>query len=161
GSSFFNVSKLLQFVSRPVILGYFAGITVAIAVTQGFSFTGIASPAADLTILFQGWYLLLHLGQTHLWTLLIGAVSLGFLILVRTHFPNWPNALLMIVGAALLTKALSFFFGISGLQTLGSYELPEEPFFQVAFPLLDLSLISKIFPAALALAFLSILEVYS
>jgi len=161
GSSFFNVSKLLQFVSRPVILGYFAGITVAIAVSQGFSFMGIPPSDASLTILFQGWYLLLHLGQIHGWTLLVGALSLGCLLALRIRLPNWPNALLMIIGATLLTKGLAYFFGISGIMTLANYELPAEPFFLPTFPFIDLDLISKIFPAALALSFLAILEVFS
>ena len=161
GSSFFNVSKVLQFVSRPVILGYFAGITVAIAVTQGFSFTGIAPPPGDLTILFQGWYFLFHLSQIHLWTLALGALSLGILLLTRSRFPNWPNALLTIVVATLAAKALSLFFGISGIQILGDFQLPERPLPQLKFPMLDLDLIAKIFPAALALSFLAILEVFS
>ena len=160
-SSFFNVSKLLQFVSRPVILGYFAGITVAIAVSQGFSFMGISPSEANLTILFQSWYLILHLGQVHAWTLFVGAASFGFLILIRSRLPNWPNALLMIIGATLLTKSLSHFFGISGIRTLSSYEWPAEPLLLLKFPFLDLDLISKIFPAGLALGFLAILEVFS
>lgn len=161
GSSFFNVSKLLQFVSRPVILGYFAGITVAIAVTQAFSFTGVSPPEANLTILFQGWFFLFHVFQVHSWTLLVGGVSLGLLLLAKVRFPNWPNALLMIVAATLLTKALSAFAGVSGIKTLGNFDLPDEPFLSLTFPLLDLDLIPKIFPAAIALAFLTILEVFS
>lgn len=160
-SSFFNVSKLLQFVSRPVILGYFAGITVAIAVSQAFSFTGISPPDASLTILFQGWYLFLHIGQIHLWTLLLGLISLGFLLLLRARLPNWPNALLMIAMAALIAKGLNVFFGISGIKTLGIFELSNEPLPLFTFPFLDLDLIAKIFPAALALSFLAILEVFS
>lgn len=161
GSSFFNVSKLLQFVSRPVILGYFAGITVAIAVSQGYGFMGIIPSEANLTIIFQGWYLLFHLDQIHVWTLFVGATSLGFLLFMRSKRPNWPNALFMIIGATLLTKGLGVFFDIEGIATLGSYVLPKEPFPKLSFPLLDLDLISKIFPAAVALAFLAILEVFS
>jgi sulfate permease, SulP family len=161
GSSFFNVSKLLQFVSRPVILGYFAGITVAIAVTQGFGFMGIPSSEENLTILFQGWYLILHLGEIHFWTLLVGCFSLGVLLALRSRMQNWPNALLMIIAATLLTKALSYLFGITAIKTLGSFELPAEPQLFLALPYIDLVLISKIFPAALALSFLAILEVFS
>jgi len=160
GCSFFNVSKLLQFVSRPVILGYFAGITVAIAATQAFGFAGVPAPESNLTILFQGWYFLFHLNEVHPWTLLVGAASLGFLLLVRSWLPNWPNALLMLALATLLVKGLTA-LGASGIATLGHLELPEEPLPQAQFPLLDLNLIPKIFPAALALSFLAILEVFS
>ncbi len=161
GCSFFNVSKLLQFVSRPVILGYFAGITVAIAVTQAFSFMGIASPDEDFTILFQGWYFLLHLNEIHPWTLLIGATGLGLLLFLRAKCPNWPNALLMIIATTLLAKALSDWIGIPGIKALENFELPAKPFSQLTFPLPALDLVPKIFPAALALSFLAILEVFS
>ncbi|HSX38067.1 MAG TPA: SulP family inorganic anion transporter [Chlamydiales bacterium] len=161
GSSFFNVSKLLQFVSRPVILGYFAGITVAIAVTQAFGFTGIKPIEANLTILFQGLYLVLHLNQIHLWTVFIGVISFTLLLWIRSRFANWPNALLMIVIATLVTKGLHYFFGIGGIKTLGSFDVPDEPMLFFTFPLLNFDLLPKIFPASLALAFLSILEVFS
>jgi SulP family sulfate permease len=102
-----------------------------------------------------------HLSEIHGWTLLVGAVSLGMLLFVRARFPNWPNALLMIVVATLLVKGLSDLMGISGIQTLSSFNLPSEPFLSFTFPLLNLDLIPKIFPAALALSFLTILEVFS
>ena len=88
GCSFFNVSKLLQFVSRPVILGYFAGITVAIAVTQAFSFTGIVPPKGGMTILSQAGYFFFHLHEIRPATLLLGAGSLGLLFFLRSRWKN-------------------------------------------------------------------------
>ncbi len=161
GCSFFNVSKLLQFVSRPVVLGYFAGITVAIAVTQGFSFTGIAPPNASSTILSQASYFLLHLNELHFPTLLVGAGSLVILLLLKRFLKNWPNALFMIIAAALLTKVLQVWFGASRIMVLGNFQLPSEPIPEIVLPLLDLPLINKIFPAALAISCLAILEVFS
>ena len=161
GSSFFHVSKLLQFVSRPVVLGYFAGITVAIAVSQAFGFTGIAAPGRDLTILNQGWYFFLHLSQTHLATFFVGAASLGLFLLFRKRLKNWPNGLLMLIGGTLIAEGLSMILGTSGIRTLGDFSLPMKPIPKFQFPLLDLDMIAKIFPSALALAFLAILEVFS
>ena len=153
GSSFFNVAKVLQFVSRPVILGYFAGITVAIGVTQAFSLTGVESPGGDRTILYQGWYFISHLPQVQFWTFLVGIVSFSCLFFLRKIVKNWPNALLMLIGSSLLAKGLSF-FGVSSIKTLSFFQLPLEPFPLIQLPLLDLDLLPKIFPAALALSFL-------
>ncbi|MBI5272717.1 MAG: SulP family inorganic anion transporter [Chlamydiia bacterium] len=161
GCSFFNVSKLLQFVSRPVVLGYFAGITVAIAVTQLFSFTGIALASGDLPILFQAWYFLWHLTEAHLGTCLVGAVSLGLLYFFRRVLKNWPNALLMLVGASLFAQFLYAWLGISGVAMLGDFQLVATPIPTVSLPFFDLRLISKLFPAALAISFLAVLEVFS
>lgn len=160
GSSFFNVAKVLQFVSRPVILGYFAGITTAIGTTQAFSLTGVQSPGGDRTILYQGWYFLSHLSQVQFWTSFVGITSFICLILLRKIAKNWPNALLMLIGSSLLVRGL-LFFGIETVETLASFQLPAEPFPRIQLPLLDLNLLPKIFPAALALSFLAILEMFS
>ena len=161
GCSFFNVSKLLQFVSRPVILGYFGGITVAIAVTQAFGFMGIAPPQGGATILSQAGYFFLHLHQMDWATVLVGSVSLGSLLIMRRYLNNWPYALFTLIIASLLTQGLQEWFGASGIQVLGDVQLSSTPLPTFAFPLLDLGLINKIFPAALALSFLAILEVFS
>lgn len=160
-SAFFNVAKLLQFVSRPVVLGYFGGITVAIAVTQMFGFMGIQSPEGDQPVLFKGFYFFLHLREIDWPTLLVGILSLVFLILLRRNLKNWPNALIMLVGASCLTLGLNRWLGVDSIVVLESFQLPKEPLPSFGFPSLDLKLISKIFPAAMAISFLAILEVFS
>jgi SulP family sulfate permease len=161
GAAFFNVAKLLQFVSRSVVLGYFGGITVAIAITQLFGFTGVISPGGDQPILFKAAYFFFHLPEIDWPTLLIGLFSLIFLLTLRRNFINWPNALIMLTAASLLTLGLNHWFGFSGIITLDSVQLPKEPIPAFHFPFLDLKLLSKIFPAAIALSFLAILEVFS
>ncbi|HLB52119.1 MAG TPA: SulP family inorganic anion transporter [Chlamydiales bacterium] len=161
GSAFFNVSKLLQFVSRPVILGYFSGIAVAIAVTQSFSLTGIAPPVQGGPIFSQGGWFLFHLHQVHLPTLLVGLVSFGAFLTVRKMLKNWPHALLVLIIGTVVNLILRHWFGLIDVRTLANFQLLSTPIPELFFPLLDLSLISQIFPAALAIAFLAILEVFS
>jgi sulfate permease, SulP family len=57
-AGFFNFGKFLQFVSRPVILGYFAGIILAIIISQLFYFTGISNVSGAQSILVQGGFFL-------------------------------------------------------------------------------------------------------
>jgi SulP family sulfate permease len=160
GAAFFNVSKLLQFVSRPVVLGYFGGITVAIAITQLFSLTGVPAPAGDEPILYKAGLFFAHLNHLSWTTLLVGAASLAIFISMRHYFHNWPNALTMLILASLAADALNWGFGPS-VKILGDLHLPAEPIPDLAFPLLDLKLLNKVFPAAVAIAFLGILEVFS
>lgn len=161
GSAFCNVAKLLQFVSRPVVLGYFGGITVAIVITQIFGFTGVPSPEGDLPMLFKAAYFFFHLHLVDWRALLIGLVSLVSLLILRRKLKNWPNALITLVGASCLAALFNQWFSPGSVVTLGSFQLPSEPIPDLNFPLLDLKLISKIFPAALAISFLAILEVFS
>ncbi|MES2274083.1 MAG: SulP family inorganic anion transporter [Chlamydiota bacterium] len=160
-AAFFNVSKFLQFVSRPVILGYFAGIIFAIVVTQLFYFTGIRSPSGAEPILVQGWHFVLHLFEINPATTLVGLVSLGSLLLLRRFLKNWPDALFMLIIAALLAKGFNHWLGEGTVARLGDIESIAEVMPRFTFPLFDLSLMNKIFPAAVAISFLAILEVFS
>ena len=161
GAAFFNVSKVLQFVSRPVVLGYFAGITVAIFVTQLFYFTGISPDVGADSVLLKAWVFLLHILQINGPTLLIGFISLLALLLFRKTLKNWPDALLMLILAALISDALNLWLGNETVARLGDYQLPEEPIPELTLPLIDFSLLNKIFPGAVAISFLAILEVFS
>lgn len=161
GAAFFNVSKLLQFVSRPVVLGYFAGITVAIVVTQLFYFTGISPTLTDGSALLKAWTLISHIFQMSGSTVLIGFISLGILFFFRKTLKNWPDALIMLIVAALLADTFPLWFGEATIARLGDYELVKAPIPQFTLPLLDLSLLNKVFPAAVAISCLAMLEVFS
>ncbi|MDE3055385.1 MAG: SulP family inorganic anion transporter [Verrucomicrobiota bacterium] len=160
-AAFFHVGKLLQFVSRPVVLGYFAGIAVALTVTQLFNFTGIPSPERKGPIFLQvGWFFL-HLTSFHGPALLLGLASLLLLIVLRKWCKNLPNALIVLLLGWLVQFALTHLPWGASLQTLGNATPPVQPIPQLSLPLLDFSLMSHFFPAALAIASLSILEVFS
>lgn len=161
GAAFFNVNKLLQFVSRPVILGYFAGIIVAIVVTQLYYFTGITSPNGADPILLQAWEFLFHLDQINLFTAFVGLVSIVSLLFFRKILKNWPDALFMLILAALLADGINHWMHEPTVARLGDFEEVGEPIPQLTLPLIDISLLNKIFPAAVAISLLAILEVFS
>ncbi len=161
GAAFFNVSKLLQFVGRPVVLGYFAGITIAIAVTQLFSLTGIVVPPNDDPIFYQAIRFVTHLPEWSWPTFGVGGICLLFFVVVRHYFKNWPHALMTLIVGVILARIANEFFSVSLVRTLGDLQLPENPFPEISFPWFSLKIINKIFPEAVAIALLSILEVFS
>ncbi|MBU6446289.1 MAG: STAS domain-containing protein [Verrucomicrobia bacterium] len=160
-SAFFNVSKLLQFVSRPVVLGYFAGITVAIVTTQLFYFTGVSSDLKADSVLLKMWVFVSHVFQLKWPTLLIGVVSLAVLVFLRKMAKNLPDALLMLIVASFAAYGLNFFFPDTHVMLLGGYEMAKEPVPALTLPLIDFTLLNKVFPAAVAISFLAVLEVFS
>jgi SulP family sulfate permease len=159
-AAFFNVSKMLQFVSRPVVLGYFGGITVAIIVTQLFYFTGIAPDRGADSVVLKIWVFATHLFQLEWPTLLIGAISLFVLLFLRKMAKNLPDALLMLIVASFGAYGLSMLTDIEVMR-LGGYTMAEQPTPELTLPLIDFSLLNKVFPAAVAISFLAILEVFS
>ncbi|MBI3901089.1 MAG: SulP family inorganic anion transporter, partial [Chlamydiia bacterium] len=142
GCAFFNVSRLLQFVSRPVILGYFTGIAIAIVVTQSFQVSGIVLPEESGTILSQAGWFLLHVHQLHLPTLVVGILSFSIFVILRRVMKNWPHALLVLIIGSLIHLIMHYWFGISGVKTLANFQLTSQPIPEISFPLLDLSLIN-------------------
>lgn len=159
-AAFFNVSKLLQFVSRPVVLGYFGGITVAIIVTQLFYFTGITPDRGADSVILKIWAFVTHLFLLEWPTLLIGALSLVVLLFLRKVAKNLPDALLMLIFASFAAYGLSMLADIEVMR-LGSYAMAERPVPELTLPLIDFGLLNKVFPAAVAISFLAILEVFS
>lgn len=155
-AAFFNVNKVLQFVSRPVILGYFVGILVAIFTTQLFHFMGIANTSGSYPILIQAWHLLLRIFHVQWPAVLVGAVSCVLIYVMRRWLREWPYALFMLILSSLIAMGLDLH-----VARLGDFQLAGSPTPDWAFPFIDLSLMNKVFPAAAAIAFLAILEVFS
>ena len=160
GAAFFNVGKLLQFVSRPVVLGYFAGIIVAIVVVQLFNFFGLEGIKGDQPILLKGIGLLFLLPKTNWATVGVGFLSLASLLILQKKRPNWPNALLMLAIASVATQGINYWIEGAQVPLLSQYPMGN-PFPQFTFPLIDFTILNKIFPAAVAISFLAILEVFS
>lgn len=155
----FNVSKLLQFVSRPVILGYFSGIAVAIVINQLPYFLGIPS-AANQSIARKGASLLLQFGQFDWAAALIGMAGIASLIILKRCLPRFPHPLLMLIIAIFLARLVHWSSGAS-VESLGDYSqgISSAPHF--IFPILNFHWINALFPSAMAIAFLGMLEVFS
>jgi len=160
-AAFFNVSKLLQFVSRPVVLGYFAGITVAIGVAQVFYFFGVHPASGGGTIISKAAYFFTHIAETNGAALVVGFCALGVLLFIRRRLPNWPDALFAILAAVLLTMAFHHGGSNFRVETLGGLSFEAQPFPEWKLPLIDFKIINKVFPSAVAIAFLAVLEVFS
>ena len=164
GAAFFNVSKLLQFVSRPVTLGYFAGIVIATFVNQAYYFLGVPHVRGDNFVLNKAILLVFNIAKLNWITLCLGMISLVLLLVLKKKPKKiqWlPDALVVLVISVLLNYLTVFFLGDQKVETLKSFEISSEPFIEFGIPFLDFKLINKIFPVALAIAFLAILEVSS
>lgn len=166
---FFRLGKLLQFVSRSVILGYFAGVILAIIVSQLYYLFGISSKNSGVIVLYKAGYLFYHLYQIQWVNALLGVLGLSLLLLGRKYYKKFPSALLVVVvigGIAYLcnqnfAKSTFPYWQKMHITTLGDMKFLEKPSIQFSGSVFDLKLINKIFPAALAIALLSILEVFS
>ena len=159
--AFLNVGKVLQFVSRSVMLGYFAGVGFAIFIQQLYYFFGVNASLGESILIYKAGYLLGHIHELHFMPLFVGIFSLGLLIGCKKRFPKFPASLVMLILTGLLAYGINFFLPFEqAVTTLGSMEnITFYP--KMAFPIIDVKLMQKIFPSAVAIAFLGILEVFS
>ncbi len=158
---FFNMGKLLQFVSRSVILGYFAGVVIAILVNQLYPFFGLPFMDEAEPVIVKLFHFLLQLPNMHFITLALGGFCILVLYLMRKYLSHIPDAIVMIV----LASAIAFFFNrfsaawqITALKDMGSSAFPD---LNWQLPYINLKLLNRVIPAALAITFLGILEVFS
>ncbi len=94
-----SLGFLADLFSRPVLVGYMAGIAVLMIVSQWGKFTGINvrgdSPLSETA------YALRHLGEANAATVLLAVSVLAFLLVMSKLLPHSPAPLLgMLIGAA-------------------------------------------------------------
>lgn len=158
----FKFGKILQFVSKSVILGYFFGVIFAILVNQLFPFLGISQGSDSVFAIKRLIDLFANLTKINLPTALLGIFGLVSFKLLSMRFPRFPNALWMVIMTSILAYfANKYWLTTSSITTLQDLGLDKMPKVFFALPYFDLELINRIFPAALAITMLGILEVYS
>lgn len=151
----FGVSRLgflVQFLSKPVLLGFASATAIIIGLTQLKYFLGLHYPQSQFIqdIVYN---LIQQINQTHLLTLCFGTASVIILILLQRWLPKFPTALF----AMIISISVCYFFQLDqrGLSVIGS--IPQGiPHFSI--PMIDFSELKLILPAAFAIALISFME---
>ncbi|MEU1181144.1 sulfate permease [Streptomyces sp. NPDC005820] len=133
--------------SRPVLIGYLAGVALIMIVDQLPKLTGVETTGSKFFP--QVWSFVTHLPDLHLATLLFSAGILALLFVVARWFPRLPGPLLAVV---LSTSAVALFdlderYGLkvigeipSGLPSLSVPHLSDLP--QLVLPAVGVLLVA-------------------
>ncbi|KTC17718.1 SulP family inorganic anion transporter [Pseudomonas putida] len=142
---------LVNFVSHSVVLGFTLGAAVVIALGQVPNLLGLdlASQATALRTL-QG--LLQHAGDIDWPSLLLGLGTLLLGLSIKLARPRWPALLISLAGASLLVWLWPALFGHVALVPAFIGRLPPLS----PLPLLDLELILRLLPSAVAVGMLGL-----
>ncbi|MER6418290.1 sulfate permease [Streptomyces sp. NPDC001137] len=103
--------------SRPVLIGYLAGVALIMVVDQLTKLTGV--PTTGSTFFPQLWSFIRHLGQAHPATVLFSAVTLVLLFAVRRWLPLAPGPLLVLVLGTTSVAAFDL-DGRHGIKVIGA-----------------------------------------
>jgi len=143
-----NLGAIADLLSRPVLIGYLNGASLILISTQLGKMFGLKLEGEEFfLILHQLW---LGIERTHVPTLLFGLALIALLLLVGRFLPRIPGALTAC--AAAIVAALAFHLDSLGIAMVGAVPggIPVP-----SLPLVSLTDIAALAPAAVAIGFLA------
>ncbi|MCF6168839.1 SulP family inorganic anion transporter [Lutibacter sp.] len=153
----FKMGKLVDFVSNSVVIGFTAGAGILIAFKQLKHVFGIKVPQGSKIYEVVN-YIILHIRETNKYTLIVAIITLLIAILVKKYIKKIGRFNLLI--AMVLGTVLAIYLGgeQSGIQTVGHIPNHLPPF---KVPDFSLDWLQKLFPGAIVLALLGLVEAVS
>lgn len=101
-----RLGVLANLLSRPVLIGYMAGVAVTLATSQLNGLTGVGLRNSGLIHPFME--LSHRLSEIRLPTLFLGLASCIFLVSIKRWRPSWPGPILLVVATCLLSWLFNF-----------------------------------------------------
>ena len=142
---------LVNFVSHSVVIGFTLGAAVVIALGQLPSLMGLDLDS-QTTALKTAQSLLQHVGEIDLPSLLLGLGTLLIGLAIKLLRPRWPALLISLLGASLLALLWPAMFGhVARVPAFIGQLPPLSP-----LPLLDVELILRLLPGAVAVGMLGL-----
>ena len=142
---------LVNFVSHSVVIGFTLGAAVVIALGQLPSLIGLDLDS-QTTALKTALSLLQHVGEIDLPSLLLGLGTLVIGLAIKLLRPRWPALLISLLGASLLAALWPGMFGhVARVPAFIGQLPPLSP-----LPLLDVELILRLLPGAVAVGMLGL-----
>lgn len=151
-----RLGSLVNFISHTVILGFTAGAACLIAASQIGNFLGVAVPRG-LHFHEVLLYAAEHVGETHLWVVVVGLVTLLTGLLTRRYLPRVPYMILAMVVGGLLAYLLERLLGAerTAITTIGALQASLPP---LSMPDLSYTAIQAMLFPAFIIAVLGLTE---
>lgn len=155
GMGLLRLGFLVNFLSRPVIAGFMSAAPLIIAASQLGNLLGIDLPNTQYIHILV-WQAFEQLGQIHVLTLVMGAVSVAVLLALQLWKPSVPGALLVVIAGIVLDWSLGL--EAMGVELVGNIPqgLPSP-----SLPQLSLESFDGLWATALTLALVQFMGVMS
>lgn len=151
-AAYLNVGSLVAYISRSVIVGYISSAVMLIVAQQVRNVLGVEAEEAS-TFLGVVINTASRVGETHLPTLLVAAATAATMILLRRFAPRLPRVVITLiasVGFGFVADRLGHPVAMLPAITATSW--------RATLPHFDFSVLNQLASAALAVAFLGLLE---
>lgn len=146
---------VVNFLSRPVVIGFTTGAPILIALSQLDTLLGVQverTSVAHETLLEIG----AHVGETHLLTLAVGLGGIAVMLGLKKLHGRIPGALVVVLAATALAWWLGF--PARGVANMGEFEasLPTP-----VLPFVSLEVMRELLPTAITLALVQFMALIS
>lgn len=108
-AGFFKLGRLTNFVSHSVIVGYVAGVALALLINQLFPFLGMDVPVTSTSLFGKSIYIFSHYQLIHWPTAMVGMGSILLLFLFKKINPKIPAGALMLAIVAFSAYCIDYF----------------------------------------------------
>ncbi len=146
---------VMNFVSHAVVIGFSNAAAIIIASTQVPHLLGIEIEKHEFV--FKNFLeIAKNLGDTHLYTAVIGFAATAFILLSRRIHPLFPGALIVVIASTLATYYLNLHE--KGVKIVG--EIPSglpKP----SLPTIDLDIVDQLMGQAIVIAIIGFMEAYA
>jgi len=150
-----RLGVLVNFVSHTVVIGFTAGAAILIATSQMKTLLGVSVPSGESFL--HTWILLIQkIGDTNIYVLITGLITLFTALLVKKKLPKIPNLLIGLVTGSIVALLLG---GVdAGIKLVGEIPAHLPP---LSLPDFSLGAIKGLAPEAFAVALLGLIEAVS
>lgn len=159
GMGLFHLGTVIKFIPYPIVVGFTAGIALTIFSTQINDFFGLGLNDVPGQFIPKWGVYLKNLGNTSLWAVMTGAVTLGITTVMPRISKKIPGALTAIIIVSLLCYAASALIPGFEVQTIGmrfGHMKTDLPMPQgISF---DMATINNLLPWAFTIAVLGAIE---
>lgn len=143
---------IANFLSKPIMLGFVAGLALEILLSQLFKMTGIPK-AEDGGFFIELWHFIQHVFELNIATTLLAVSGLAILIVGRKIASNVPWALLVLVLGTIAVGVLPL--ENAGISVLGSVDSAS---LTLSFPAIGWDQWVALIPSGVALAFVTLAD---
>ena len=152
GAWLLRLGFLVNFISEAVLVGFSSGAALYIASTQLGKLFGIHGSSGEFFERIA--YLLQHLNETNIPTLLLGLAGIVILLLMEEKLPRWPAALIVVLASIVLMSVTDL--AARGVAITGAIPsglpTPQIP------KLFDLNMVRLLLPLAFSVFMLAYVE---
>lgn len=154
----FKLGTIIKFIPYPIVVGFTSGIALTIFTTQMKDLFGLTMEHVPADFLSKWGAYFQNAATVNIWSLLIGLLSIGFILVTPKFSKKIPGSLIAIIVMTVVVYILRNYMGITGIETIGDRFEINASLPAPVVPGISMETINRLLPAAFTIAVLGAIE---